>query len=168
MTPVLICASEADNGMLRRRPKAGDVILDMANAGTEPWSTYVKIRRASGVTDDDFRAWLNLSDKERELTVKMHLTARMTFYLAHKERGFSEEEAVAFCLRTYVNFRDTEVDEDGRLIGEDRPLFWEYEPRVMHWIRLQGMYHGGGPISDLGGLSSMNALVRQEMRSGRL
>jgi hypothetical protein len=62
-------------------------------------------------------------------------------------------------------------DPHGRanLTGDDRPLPWELEPRVARWMAHRGLSRDGrSEIRDLGGHTSVNAMVRAALRRGDL
>jgi hypothetical protein len=124
-------------------------------------------KRRDGVRDADFRTWWNrhlfasaiqmtLNQAELDLTL-MHLSG---------SGGLTPEQAKVQVLKTFPAYGDPE--DTCWATGEDRRLYIELFHRVSGYLRRRTQDDPDALQSDLQHFTSVNALVRAEMRTGRL
>ena len=95
--------------------------------------------------------------------IKQDNLYRAALYRALKKKGMAEDDAVEKALRSLPYYGD-----DPGLTGADRPLFHEMKVRVIPWRTRNGLANGATLDYSARGFTSMNALIRSEMREGRL
>jgi hypothetical protein len=117
-------------------------------------------RRAEGVTDDDIRWWHNMSAFEREMLLATDHTNWVGMYMTLKDRGCTPAQAAHEINQLHPQFGGlTEMDT-----SDDRRLPIELKRRILKYIE-----HNGATLQTATEReSSFNALVRKEIRAGRL
>ncbi len=119
-------------------------------------------RRAEGVTNADIEQWWNLSVFEQELFMVEDEQARMAMFLFLREKGLPPEKASVEVFKLHVKWGDPYSGS-----GDDRPIYPEMKFRILQFTeKLQANpeeMHRRFQAS-----TSLNALVRSEMRNGRL
>jgi hypothetical protein len=119
-------------------------------------------RRREGVKDDDIRWWWNMPALERQMMLQTDRIVRLSSYIKFTKEGMTGKEAGAEVRKFFPNFGDP--DDPKYPSGEDRLLPFELKNRVDNWA---GREHDSF-AAKMAGTSSMNALIRSEIRSGRL
>jgi hypothetical protein len=103
-------------GLFKRRDKAGAFMLQRAAEGNPRAAAMVDLRRAAGVTDEDLLTWWGFSDAHRKRTSEAHKTFQVGIYLAHKDEGHTEAEAVDHARRNYPTYTMAEhIYDEGNL-----------------------------------------------------
>jgi hypothetical protein len=90
---------------------------------------------------------------------------RSAIYKKCIDDNISEADATQHALRSMAFFGDSDIPHPS-LTGDDRPLWQELKPRVIEWSIRQGVQGGEG--LDASGYTSVNALIRAEIRNGNL
>ena len=124
-------------------------------------------KRRDGVTESDICWWWNLPDIERRMIELSDDAARIALYLFKRDQGLSAEEAGVEVRRFMPVWGDP--TDTSRWQGDDRPLPQELHARCDDWINKQRFNPEGEEFKRrLTAFSSCNALIRAEIRDGRL
>ena len=123
-------------------------------------------KRAEGVTDADIKGWWGLDRLERRLLIVVNNWFRMAAYKKYRAEGMSEEQASSQLGKSFPIFGDPEDTKNVK--GDDRPLPFELKERINQWVEGGYRYESPGTSGKLRSASSMNALIRSEIRAGRL
>ena len=143
-------------------PRVGDILIE--REASDP--SMLEPKRRDGVTDEDIRWWWGLHDLERRVLLKVDDIMRMNAFNRFRQSGLCAEDATARLGRTFPIFGDPDDTRHGS--GDDRPLPYELKDRINTWAARQ---QGADPEEldrEVAAASSMNALVRREIRRGRL
>lgn len=126
----------------------------------------LEAKRADGVTDEDIRWWWNLHDLERRMMALDDDNSRLAFIMQKtEEQGLTVEQAVAE-LRGFMPLYGDPTDTR-HTTGNDRPLPYELKDRVNRWMQTK-MPDPERFRRQLAQATSYNALVRAELRAGRV
>ena len=123
-------------------------------------------KRAEGVTDADIKWWWGLDKLERHLLIVVDDWFRLAAYKKDRAEGLSEEQAVAQLGKSFPIFGDP--DDMKNVKGDDRALPYELKERVNLWAEKGLLDESSGTATRLRSAGSMNALIRNEIRAGRL
>lgn len=147
--------------------------VDMANwlitnapqldPNTRAWLAAI---RTEGVTDSDIQWWWRLPEKERRLIRRLREVSQMATFIHFKDKwsdGGRAATEMRRLLPIYGDPRDTR-----HVQGDDRPLPEELAKRVKQYLQRERLRDPSGPASRISHSSSLNALLRQEMRRGQL
>lgn len=152
-----------------RSSSAGDRLLAQ-EATNEAVRKNLRRMRDDGARDEDIRSWWNLSDFERcVIQLDDELSRATVFVQKREEEGLGTEQAAAAVrkvLPIYGTLRDAEKRELPS--GEDRPLTPELHGRINAWVRRRSQEDRATLQSDIDASTSMNALIRRELRDQRL
>ena len=148
-------------------PNFADLLLEREVTDDSTRQMLAK-KRAEGVTDADIKWWLGLDKIERHLLIAVNDWARMAAFLKHRDEGLSEEQAVAQLRKAFPIFGDP--DDTKNVRGDDRALPFELMERVNLWAEKEKglLNESSGTAARLRSAGSMNALIRNEIRAGRL
>jgi len=127
-------------------------------------------KRAEGVQEEDFRQWWNMHDLERHFVLEMdNLQCHIPVYLACRHNGASKEEAQETVWKIHPRYALSRDTIDGE-IDDDSPLPIELKDRVNRWgMRQMQADPTGKKLRERKERStSMNAIVREEIRKGTL
>jgi len=146
-------------------PNTGNLLIER-EATDDSIRQMLAKKKADGVTDDDIRWWWSLDKLERRLIIAFDDWFRMAAYTKHSSEGLSREDSAAKVRSAFPIFGDQQ--ETDKLKGDDRPLPFELKDRVNKWIERQ-MPEGIIELAEKGrDATSMNAIIRNEIRAGRL
>ena len=160
--------ARCEEGELDMPPSWGDLLLRREKVDPDTRASLA-IKRAEGVTDDDIRWWWNLHPLERRVMDLIDENFRGRHYLNLCAEGLSKEEAIARVLHGFAMFGDPSALSDAdHSAGDDRPLPYELKDRVSCWAAEQGARDPDGFRRRIENASSMNALIRAEIRAGRM
>lgn len=167
-------AAEASKGMLKNAKaevvsrgwstqpeKYGDVLLSQEATNPQVQISLQRIRE-EGVRDEDFRWWWNMSPLERVLMEKADELNRITLFSFLRSKGHDAKESAKKVFSLHPMFGDP---LDGE--GEDRPLPIELKLRIIQYLER----HYASPDAmrqNCERSTSFNALVREEIRNGRI
>ena len=141
----------------------GDILLARETSDPNIHRAFEK-RRAEGVTDADIRWWWNMSAFEQEHLEEQDGFNRMTLYTSLRvEQGLDRETVVKEVFRRHAKYGDPEEGE-----GDDRPLPYEMKGRVTAFLEKHQRADPQAFIRRLHASSSLNAIIREEIRAGRL
>lgn len=146
-------------------PGLGDVLLRRENEDPKT-RAELAIKRAEGVTDDNIRWWWNLHPLERRVMDLVDEQFRANAYFGFKDEGLSQDEAVTRVRRGFAMFLDP--SDTTHASGDDRPLPYELKDRVNTWATENGMRDPERFRQRIEAASSMNALIREDIRAGRM
>jgi hypothetical protein len=151
----------------------GDLLLareahaTAANPEETAFRTVMAQKRQDGVRDPDFRDWWNNYLFAAALEMMLH-QAELDFTLlrlAGSEK-LGLEQAKVQLMKTVPVYGDPA--DSSWATGEDRRLYIELYHRVARYLRGRTQADPGALERDLQQFSSFNALIRHEMRTGRL
>ena len=143
----------------------GDILLQREHTDTNIKQTFGK-KRQEGVKDEDMRWWWNMHDLERRMMLKIDDISRMALFIKEREQGRTDEKAAAKVRKYFPMYGNP--DDATHSSGDDRPLPYELKDRVNTWIQRQQVTHPDAIKKRIEESSSLNALVRAEIRDGRL
>jgi hypothetical protein len=146
-------------------PDFGEVLIQREMSDDSTRQLLAK-KRAEGVTDADIKWWWGLDKIERRMLIVFDDWFRMAAYKKHRAEGKSEEEALSLLSKSLPIFGDPE--ETKNLKGDDRPLPFELKERINRWVEVVLLNEPIGTSSEFQSTGSMNALIRSEIRAGRL
>jgi polyhydroxyalkanoate synthesis regulator phasin len=146
-------------------PNFGDILIDSENK-EQQIGTMLRKRRKEGVRDEDIRWWWNMHDLERRLLAKDDEVSRLASFIHHQQEGKSSEQAADLVKKYFPIFGDP--DDISTSSGDDRPLLYELKDRINIYIQHRATNDSDNYKSDIESSSSFNALVRREIRNGRL
>ena len=152
----------------------GDAETDNSTIKKIAESIHQKLpqKREEGVRDEDVRWWWNLNDIERRMMLKQDDAARMTLILHQLENSTEPSKEKAFDVAAiqvrkfhpiYGDPKDTTHTK-----GEDRPLPYELKDRINIYIEKRAKEGSGNYKAEIEKSTTFNALVRKEIRAGKL
>ena len=148
-------------GWDRLPPQYGDCFLEQTLSNTEYGAALQRLRK-DGVRDDDIRVWLNMPPLDRAANIKAHELDCTAAFLELVQRGDSPDVAASKVRKVQPHFGLT---TDG--VGDDRPIPWELRRRITKFM--EKYYHDLNTLRQMIETStSFNALVRQQIRLGKL
>lgn len=143
----------------------GDYLLSIENKDPNKRSFLDSIR-AEGATDEDIRNYRNMTPIERAMADQLDKTNRLASYLEFVESGMTPERAAREVYKYHPRYGDPSDTSDAS--GEDRPLPDDLKDRVSKYVLKMTKSNPSGFKSWLSRHSSMNALIRDAIRDGRL
>jgi len=148
----------------------GDLLVQAAESGDAKAKRIVDKARKEGATDEDIREFWNLNDLQRRMVIWSESVFRVAMGMDLWKPGLSkgeEKQAAAEIRKTFPMYGDP--DDTRVTTGNDRPLPHELRGRVDRWrIRLISE-EGEEKIKEkINKYSTFNALVRDEIRKGKL
>lgn len=126
------------------------------------------IRRAEGVRDEDLRWWWNRHDVQRRLAVVLDAvmkSAAMRFL--HEQQKLPEAEVLRRLALLYPDYSDS-LDDPNIGADADAPLPIELKNRVSDYLAREASSPEGRVPRLLKGKTSLNALLRDEVRAGKI
>ena len=143
----------------------GDTMLS-GQAIDPTFARMVERRRAEGVREEDIRWWWNMHDLERQMMLQMDMLAKTALLVSLVEKGMSPEDAGDDVRRSHPYYGHPGVP--GLDDGEDRPIPFEIKDRVNRYTEARMLSDPEAFREQTARFSSVNALIRSEMRAGRL
>jgi len=143
----------------------GDELLAIESTDEKVKAMFSNVRK-EGVTDEDIRWWWNMPDLERRLMLKEDENSRIAAFMHHTDQGLSGEEAAVRVKKFNAMYGDP--NDTSKSSGDDRPLPFELKDRINRYIEMRAEQGADSFKADLEATSSFNALVRLEMRNGKL
>ena len=92
--------------------------------------------------------------------------SRIAMFMHHLDQGISQEEAGVKVKKFRPMYGDP--SDTSKSSGDDRPLPFELKDRIDRYIEMCREQGADSFKADLEASSSFNALVRLEMRNGKL
>lgn len=123
-------------------------------------------RKNDGVTDLDLRWWYGMTSLERSLMLKVDETHRLSMFTQVIDQGKSPEEAAKMVFKYHPIFGDS--DDTSTSSGDDRPLHAELKDRINIYIEKRFRNDSEQYKKDMEKSSSFNALVRKEIKAGKI
>lgn len=143
----------------------GDVLL-AKEFEDEKVRLMLERRREEGVRDTDIRWWWNRHDLERRMMMKVDEQRRTTEYLRYRQAGLSKDEAGERVRKYYPSYGDPNALSDTH--PEDKPLPAELKLRIDFYIAKRKETDPEDFQEDMEANTTFNALVRKEIRNGKL
>ena len=147
-------------------PNAGDKILEKEKADENTHKVLEKKRR-EGVRDEDIRWWWNLDNLEKMMMLKVDEFHRMALHIkCRQEDGLSVERAAEQVRKHHPIFGDPE--DTTHTQGDDRPLPEELKDRINIYVEKRFANDSEIFKKEIEQSTTFNALVRKEIRAGKL
>ncbi|MFH1255547.1 MAG: hypothetical protein V1667_03725 [bacterium] len=143
----------------------GDTLLEKEESSGQINPNFEE-KRKEGVRDEDIRWWFNLNDIERMMMLKADEFHQSSLYLSQIEAGKNEEEALTIISKyhpRYGNFKDRTFGKE-----DDRPLPYELKDRINIYIQKRADENSEKYKNEIEKSSTFNALIRAEMRAGKI
>ncbi len=130
-------------------------------------SSLLAKKRAEGVRDADIRWWWNLHYLERRMMLAVDDIYRLTMF-AHvrEEKGVDPGQAASHVRKHMPMYGDP--SDSTHATGEDRLLPYELKERINVYFEKRAKTDPTGFKQEIAEASSFNALLRSEMKRGRL
>ena len=144
---------------------SGDILLEKESTDPHFKSIQTK-KRSEGVRDEDIRWWWNMHDLERRMMIQVDIWSAFALFLKLKEDGLSEEEAGKRVKKSRPIFGDP--DDTSTSTGEDRPLPFELKDRINIYIQKRSQTDTEKYKKEITESSSFNALIRKEIKNGKV
>jgi hypothetical protein len=155
----------SDLGTAKLPERYGNILL-ASESEDETIRSMLASRRKEGVRNEDIRWWWNMHDLERRMMLKVDEQRRTTQYLRYRQAGLSKDEAGAKVRTYYPTYGDPDdlpVDSP-----EDTHLPPELKRRIDRYIERKLETDPEGLKEDMESSSTMNALLRKEIKNGNL
>jgi len=155
----------SDLGTSRLPEDYGNILLSMEKED-EKTRAMLASRRNEGVKNEDVLWWWNMHDLERRMMLKVDEQRRTTQYLRYRQAGLSKDEAGEKVRTYYPTYGDP--DDLPEACPEDNHLPAELKRRIDRYIQKRLEIDGDGLKEEMEASSTFNALVRKEIKNGRL
>jgi len=123
-------------------------------------------RRNEGVKNEDLLWWWNMHDLERRMMLKVDEQRRTTQYLRYRQSGLSKDEAGARVRTYYPTYGDP--DDLPEASPEDNHLPPELKRRIDRYVQKRLEIDGDSLMKEMEASTTFNALVRREIKNGKL
>ena len=144
----------------------GDMLLEREKTTEEIMHMLAK-KREEGVTSDDIRWWWNLHDLERRAMLEVDEMYRYAlFNTAIDEEGSAPEEAAKKVRKHFPTYGDPFDTTHGD--GDDRPLPPELKQRINVYTEHRIATNPDQFRQEAETFSSLNAMMRAEIKKGQL
>jgi len=145
-------------------PNFGDLLIEREVTDDSTRQMLAK-KRAEGVTDADIKWWWGLDKLERRLLIVVDDWFRMAAFKKYRAEGMSEEQAISQLGKSFPIFGGP---EDTKNVKGDDPLPFELKERINQWAGRALQDKALETATSSRSAGSMNALIRNEIRAGRL
>lgn len=153
-------------GSINLPTNLGDILLEKESTRQETKSMLAK-RRKDGVRDEDVRWWMNRYELDRKMMIKVVDISKLALFMELREQDrFSEEEAAREVKKYFPIFGDP--DDTSTSHGDDRPLPFELKDRINAYIQKRSQTDPAEYKKEISESSSLNALIRKEIRTGNV
>jgi len=147
-------------------PNAGDLVL-AKEKNNEIVHQVLEKKRREGVRDEDIRLWWNLSNLERMMMLKVDEFHRLSLHVkCCQDDSLSAEQATKQVRKfhpIYGNPEDTTHTQ-----GDDRPIPEELKDRINIYIGKRFKNDPEKYKKDIEISSTFNALIRKEIKAGKI
>jgi hypothetical protein len=144
----------------------GDILLEKESTDDKIKVMLAK-KRKEGVRNEDLKWWWNMHDLERRMMLKVsEWTALALFIKLREEDGLNEREAGKIVMKSHPMFGDP--DDTTHTTGEDRPLPYELNNRIDIYINKMSQTDPEQFKRDIKEASTLNALIRKEIKKGNI
>jgi len=158
----------------------GDIILENEKAENpiieklaEFFRKTLSTKRVEGVRDEDVRWWWNLNDIERRMILKIDEFHKLALFIKEMEGGKSAKEAGKAIWEAHPTYTETDPSikpekAPSGLTKEDYCLPIELKDRINIYVEKRGKDDPEGFKKDIEASSTFNALVRKEIKAGKI
>ena len=144
----------------------GDILLERELTDDKVRAAFAP-KRAEGVTDEDIALWWNMHDLERRLICRVDEMNRiLLFEKLMQGGGTTEPEAARAVAKRYPVYGDPEHLVLGT--DDDRPLPFELKWRVNRYIMQRTQSDPDAFQKETDESTSLNAVLRNALRQGKL
>ena len=153
-------------GTQRLPPNYGDILLQHEKTDPNVGKELEKKRR-EGVTDEDIRVYWNAPELWRRTTDQLARSLIFSVWKQSVTGGQSDDEAAVYARKFFPYWGDP--DDTRVTSGDDRPLPVELSRREDTWTSREREKNGDQALKErCEDASSYNAIIRAEIRAGRL
>jgi len=144
----------------------GEILLEREQTDEEVRNAFAP-KRADGVADDDIVLWWNMHDLERRMICKVDEMNRiLLFEKLVQGSGLPEPEAARMVAKRFPVYGD--ADHLVLETDDDRPLPFELKWRVNRYITERAEADPEGFQEEVEASTSLNAVLREAVRQGKL
>jgi len=143
----------------------GDIILEQESTNPH-YKSLLARKRNQDVRDEDIRWWWNMHDLERRMMIEDDNWHGFALFLKHKEDGLNEDEAAKRVKKSRPIFGDP--DDTSTSAGDDRPLPFELKDRINIYLQKRSQTDIEKFKNEIEESASFNALIRKEIRNGKV
>jgi len=144
----------------------GEILLEREKTDEKIREAFAP-KRAEGVTDEDIAFWWNMHDLERRMICKVDEMNRiLLFEKVVQDSDTTESEAARMVAKRFPIYGDPEhlvLETD-----DDRPLPFELKWRVNRYISEKTEADSDGFREEVEASTSLNAILRNAVRQGKL
>lgn len=119
-----------------------------------------------GVKDEDIIWWWGLDPLEQAVMVKVDDMNKMVSFISSRENGKEEIEAAREVRKYFPTYGDP--DDTTHTKGDDRPLPYELKDRINKYVEHRMMNDPDQYKEQIEKSTTMNALIRNEIKAGRI
>lgn len=167
-------------------PNFGDIILKNERVedptiekAAEIFRKTLHQKRAEGVKDEDIKWWWNLNDVERHIMLSVDEMHRMALFINElekstaltKEMAANQASKIVWKHHPIYTYGDPTQKPQNAPLGikkEDLPLPVELKDRVNIYIEKQGRDNPEKFKKEVENSSTLNALIRKEIKAGNI
>jgi len=154
--------------------KIGDIILEKAESDEDFVNKYVEsirqeipAKRKEGVTDGDILLWWNLCDIERWVILEKDNQTNVSYLVnCIQNHNLSMDDAMSRLRKFYPLYGNPEDTSNTK--GNDRPLPYELKDRINTYMRKRVSSDPEKYKKEVEKSSTFNALIRKEIKAGKL
>jgi len=147
-------------GTLNLPLNLGDILL-------EKDANMLAKRRKDGVRDEDIRWWMNRHELDRKMMIKFDDMSKLALFRKLLEEDRLSEEIAGKEVKKYLPvFGDP--DDTSTSSGDDRPLPFELKDRINIYIQKRSQTDPEQYKREIVESSSFNALIRKEIKKGKV
>lgn len=146
-------------------PDFGDTLLKEEKTDASI-KTMLDRMRSEGVNNNDIRWLWNMPVDERLMLIITDNFFKSHLYIRYREQGFTKQAAKIKLHKRFPYYG--ELDSDATLSGDDRPLPWELKNRINTYGINRNKDDNDQYEKDMDASSSFNALVRKEIKKGKI
>ena len=153
-------------GTINLPPNLGDVVLEK-EASDHKTRLMLEKRRKEGVKTQDIKWWMNRHELDRKMMMKADDMSKLALFIKLKEEdGYSGTEAATRVKKFFPIYGDP--DDTSTSTGDDRPLPFELKDRINIYIEKTSHSDPNGCKKKIEKSSSFNALIRKEIKNGKV
>lgn len=139
----------------------GQHLLDVSRKD-DKLATYLRKIRNEGASDSDIKMWWDLPKSEHQRLIKEDDTFKMTAIISFIDQGLTQDEAHRKVRLSYPIYGDPTL---WTVNFDDRPLPYELKNRINRYFSPENQMALQKAKSDIDKFTSMNAYIRQLIRS---
>lgn len=144
----------------------GEILLEKESTD-EKIKTMLAKKRKEGVRDHDIRWWWNMHDLERRMMLMHDDVTKLAGFRKYTEEDSTNSDEAAKRIRKYFPVYG-DPDDATHTTGEDRPLPFELKDRINIYFEKRSQRDSAKLKQEIEEASSLNALIRKEIKKGNI